>query len=1003
MQNVGMYLAACEGLGIAGFAAEDLCGDGDVRNVLTNLIEFAGAAQEAGLAPLDLDAPEEEAPPPVKAAPPVVVAAPAPKSVPAPKVEPTKQAARPAKVGGAPVPSIIAPPAAPAAAPVSPHSDGAKLPARLSPRGARIGAAAPVSPRIVARARPVEVEPEPEVDDGATRSRGETASLLNWQPPTSGADEALKLENTRLKAQAERANLSATTQTKLKDDALAKLAKEKDKVRELEESLEAERKKKTDAAPAAAAASAMEALKRTVDELKAKLAIAEQERAEFEELVLAKDEAVTEAEKNAKQLEEQLKSLRAEMQVREAQFQKDLRQQEDDALFLTAELNKLKEAQGSADDETAALKSEIVALKASAEKERKSADEEVSALKSLQKLQKNDSSNAELALVKGKLAKLEDEKKESDSELVALKSELAVVKARAESAAKSPRSVDKPASPRGVAPVAKSAPAAKAAPKVSAPLPSAAANKLLESVDELDIAFAAPAAAPKKPTGGPSVTASASASGDSDMVGLLEGKPSKLNAAAFESESNRKALAEAMKKVLKKQVGANKVSDFADKSFDNLADILRVVLQKLDPESPEDFKCAKKVLKLGSLVRRGKTKLLREVICDFPVWSEPIFWDDLCAATIAKVFEKDPDRDPNEAVRETLSSIGRSMSAWCVSEDVIREVVSHGAENEGLSNEEADEILADVLGTEGAPAAKKPSPAAARGYNNNAAPDDDDEQGDAGAGAAAAGKSGPLKFKKASKWIKANFTLRGNTLSYDYMEEGIGEFSEDLVLTGGHEATPGSDQAPGALRNYSFKISCAADKSVLHLLAAKQPEVMEWITAINDCPACRAGGGGGSGGGVSAGKAPVPASPRGKAGSDAIKTVPAKKVAVPARPHTAKEGSTRPAGGDDLRKGSQPPVRVQRSETQQQRLVKEGDVKMLVAKRWLRTHVELFDNCIVLTYVNPDSNTDQVREEIPLPRMLIAPNSPLAPAALKDSSWRIKDGEDEHHLMSSSK
>merc|ERR1711916_206301 len=110
-------------------------------------------------------------------------------------------------------------------------------------------------------------------------------------------------------------------------------------------------------------------------------------------------------------------------------------------------------------------------------------------------------------------------------------------------------------------------------------------------------------------------------------------------------------------------------------------------------------------------------------------------------------------------------------------------------------------------------------------------------------------------------------------------------------------------------------------------------------------------------------------------------------------------------GGDsgDLRKGSQPPVRIERSETAQRRLVKEGDVKMLVQKRWLRTHVELFDRSIVLTFIDPGDNSSQRREDIPLPHMLIAPKSPLAPAALKDSSWRIKDGEDEYHLMSNSK
>lgn len=52
-----------------------------------------------------------------------------------------------------------------------------------------------------------------------------------------------------------------------------------------------------------------------------------------------------------------------------------------------------------------------------------------------------------------------------------------------------------------------------------------------------------------------------------------------------------------------------------------------------------------------------------------------------------------------------------------------------------------------------------------------------------------------------------------------------------MELTADIEATAGSDQAPGALRNYSFKLS--SSQTELHLLAAKQPEVGDWITAIN--------------------------------------------------------------------------------------------------------------------------------------------------------------------------
>lgn len=103
------------------------------------------------------------------------------------------------------------------------------------------------------------------------------------------------------------------------------------------------------------------------------------------------------------------------------------------------------------------------------------------------------------------------------------------------------------------------------------------------------------------------------------------------------------------------------------------------------------------------------------------------------------------------------------------------------------------------------------------------------------------------------------------------------------------------------------------------------------------------------------------------------------------------------------RKASQPPVRIQRTDVQNSSLVKEGDVKMLVQKRWVRTHLELFATSLVLTYIDPGDNVTQVREEIPINRVKIAPNSPQAPSALKESSWRVKDYENEYHLMSNSK
>lgn len=373
-------------------------------------------------------------------------------------------------------------------------------------------------------------------------------------------------------------------------------------------------------------------------------------------------------------------------------------------------------------------------------------------------------------------------------------------------------------------------------------------------------------------------------------------------------------------------------------------------------------------------------------------------------------MDRDQELDPNDAVRNVLGEMGSVMVSWGVADSVVLEVIAHGAECEGLSAEEADEIVATVLGADavGSSSKKKDVEAEDVDDSNNSVPDRRSASPEPSvASGSVETKSGQLKFKKGPKWIKANFSLRGNKLSYEYNEEGIGEFAEEVVLTATHEATALSDQAPGALRNYSLKLLNSADKSALHLLATKQPEIAEWISALNDVPARK-------GQQVSATKAP--ASPRGKAGSDAS----GKKMAAapePSRPSSAKAAprpspgpskapaktgmttasavkkAAEPASSDQLRKGSQPPVRVTRSETQQQRLIKEGDVKMLVAKRWLRTHVELFDNSVVLTYIDPVTNTEQVREEIPVMHVLIAPNSPLAPAALKDSSWRIKDGD----------
>ena len=164
------------------------------------------------------------------------------------------------------------------------------------------------------------------------------------------------------------------------------------------------------------------------------------------------------------------------------------------------------------------------------------------------------------------------------------------------------------------------------------------------------------------------------------------------------------------------------------------------------------------------------------------------------------------------------------MLEWQVGDPVILEVVERAAENEGLSEDETQNILNQILG-ETLISPKKVAKKVAKtpiDLNTDVLI-----------------RSGFLKFKKGSKWVKANFKLTDSSLSYNYTEEGIGDFGETIPLSAKFEASAGSDQAPGALRNYSFKLANLGVQTTLgikfnslHMLAAKQPEVKEWLSAI---------------------------------------------------------------------------------------------------------------------------------------------------------------------------
>ncbi len=729
-----MYLAACEQGGIKPlFEAKDFGDEGDVRKVLENLLAFIAVAVESGFPEFALLPEEEVAEKPAEKPVEKPVEKPAEKPVEKP-VEKPAEAPAPAPVVVAPVVKVVAAPPAASKASAAPTATPARtLPAKAAPPPGRTAAApppaavsrpkvappatgralpgttaaapstaAPLSPRN-ASPRPAnssprrQPEPEPVVEEPVTRSRGDTANLLSWQPPTSSSDEAVKLENTRLKAAAERANLTATTQTKLKDDALAKLAKEKEKVRELEEQLEAEKRKKAEvnSAPAAgvsAAAAERDALKVTVEELKKAVAAAEAKaedtetsKIELEMRLQQNDEKIKELEAKVAELEQREVQIRAEVEARDAETRKEIRQLEDDALFLTAELNRAKETvaknEQSNSETVASLKAEVAKAKQDAENDRQSAEEEVSALKALQKLQKVDNSaieNTEITLLKSKVAKLEADKKAAEAEVASLSAKVEELKAAAKVAPPAPVSA---AAPSSIAPIpipivepVKKAPLSS--PRKVTPESKAAAEReaMLLGNSSMDLEVPEMGVADTELTFGDSSSVS-----EADLLALLGGQSTKLSKSNFEENSaNREALASAMKVFCKGRAGKT-VDVVMEKNFQNLVDVVGVLLKKLDPESPEDFKVAKKVLKLGSIVRKkAGGKFLREFLSNFEVFSEPIFWDDLFAAKLTKVGkEKRKNKQTNKQTNKlTCFCFFFFSRLWIVIKSWIRMMLS---------------------------------------------------------------------------------------------------------------------------------------------------------------------------------------------------------------------------------------------------------------------------------------------------------------------------------------
>lgn len=1042
--NLELYLDACTQLGIETlFEPADLLSEpGNHARIVENLKAFAQAAFELGFDPVELP------PPPSSTEDSVVNAPVTPAPVPAPSAS-AKPPAGPASPRKAASPKPVSPRKSPVTAPAAvkrpappptkvarPKAPPPKNLSRKSQTRPSVASAAPAEPMPPSSS----TEPAESADVTEMRGRGETEMLMEWKPPSAtSSDEAVRLENTRLKAQAERAEFALTSQTKLKEDAMAKLAKEKEKVRALEEELE--EAKRASASAAAESGSSTKDKKLIEDlriKLKSKMELLEQEKAVFDECAKDLEEQVTMAKMQAEAAEAALKQLQLESQAREEQAAKEIRQLEDDALFLTGELNRYKEIAAAAEDgpkedpEKAALAAkvaklesrlaardaEVTELKQALDKANKNHAEEIDALRSLQSLKGAD--DGELDRLKVELAQireeLEQERTEQQNEMLELKAELEEARAKAEKAASAV------ASPR----IEKSLPVPR---KKSSPRPPAAAEKAPPRaipsrlndalLDSADLSMELPTVSSiieERPGIGGARGDEAEASGEVEqgLRDLFAGEYAELEAGEFDSAENRALFV----RTVEEQVKEDDVVELKGAEFENLVEIVQLMIGMLDFESPEDFEVAKTILKVGS-VFRNEGKFLREMVGDNPLFTEPIFWDDLCVERISAAFESDPPEDQiDEIMLETLRSVALLMGKWTVPQDVIVEVISRAAENEGFLPEDADEIIADAMAQldepSGAPPPKQAPAAKPKAASGNAASNKEKRlsrlsarkptmtkqplptvgravaNGGDASGSDSVVRSGPLKFKKGSKWIKALFTLTSTKLLYEYVEDGIGEFGDEVILTSQHQASAGSDQAPGALRNYSFKL--IAGDSALHLLAAKQPEVNEWIRAIMECCQKQAGGAP-----ISSQANGAPISSKGKAAMLASVGKAAGLKRVEATPPAAV------ASAADLRKGSQPPVRIERSETAQRRLVKEGDVKMLVQKRWLRTHVELFDRQLVLTYIDPVDNASQRREDLPLAHLLIAPNSPLAPAALKDSSWRIKDAEDEYHMMSNSK
>lgn len=83
--------------------------------------------------------------------------------------------------------------------------------------------------------------------------------------------------------------------------------------------------------------------------------------------------------------------------------------------------------------------------------------------------------------------------------------------------------------------------------------------------------------------------------------------------------------------------------------------------------------------------------------------------------------------------------------------------------------------------------------------------------------------------------------------------------------------------------------------------------------------------------------------------------------------------------------------------------MRDGIAKLHLNKKWLRCQVSLTPTTVFLIYMDPVTN-QEVTVDVPVRNCKLAAQSSLAPAALRDSSWRLKDVEgNEYHLNNNGK